>query len=40
MTIKEARKLLGKNFGSMSDEDLRDAITQMETMARDFLEEC
>lgn len=38
ITVKEARKLLGKKSESMSDDQVKDLIEFLTSMAEDFLQ--
>lgn len=39
ITVKEARKLLGKDFNHLGDEHIKDVITKLDLLAQGFIEE-
>ena len=39
ITIKEARKLLGKDFKQLSDKQVEDIVTKLDLLAQGFMTE-
>lgn len=39
ITVKEARKLLGKDFKQLGDEQIEDIITKLDLLAQGFIAE-
>ena len=39
ITVKEARKLLGKDFKQMTDKQIEDIVIKLDLLAQGFIEE-